>query len=257
MDDDPKTGNDDAREYLAELRKRREITTNVISEPQRDARERQVHTTREVRPWPTPAPPPPPSAPKRPPRAARPKRTEPLHLRPPVMYRSYRNLAYDDLTLAVSWLSPLGLRPEEFVAPPNRWFVAQRVHGKIVGLGVFETYPPVGVLRAVVIDPGARRLTHGSYLASHLVRRAHQEKLTAVFAPGLHEKFLEDLGFVAVSRASVGTAVLQSPAFIDSTQPIYAVDVRPDGLRRPYSRRLPRTIVELLEKQDRRRVRGR
>lgn len=234
MDDELKKPEDpDATERLADVQRRRDATTAITDKLFKPRPRKQPLPARQ-----------------------RPKRTEPLHLRPPPMYRYYRPITYEELPLALSWLEPLGLRREEFVAYPHRSFVVQRVKDEIVGIGVFERYPPVGVIRAIAISPTARRLTHGSYLVQHLmVQHAHKEKLTVVFVPGLHRMFLEQLGFAVVQRAGVPEHVRRSAGFADATVPIYAMDVRPDGVLRPYNRRLPKTVVELIARQERQRAR--
>lgn len=230
-------------ERLADLRRRRAEAADVLAESLLDMWLRQRRAKRTGMPWPptdwVPPLPKPPKAPK----VAKPK---PVRTRPPAMVRTYRDVDEADLHLVVPLLAPLGLSRGELTEPVNRLFILQEHKGEFTGVGVLDKHGPVGVLRGLVVDPKARLLTHGSYLAIHLLKRAHAEKLLHVYALGVVPKFLERLGFTAVDRTEVPELVRSLPGLAGATLPLFEARPRPDGAKRPNSRHYPRTLSELL-----------
>ena len=190
-----------------------------------------------------------PSAPRQLPRKRK-RASQPPHLRPPWMYRRYHDATADDLALVAPLLAPHGLTRQDLAAPANRIFVVQRVTREVTGVGVLDKHGPVGVLRAVVIAPKVRRLTHGSLLATQLLKRAHYERVLNVYALGLVPEFLDALGFAELQRADVPRLVLALPGLAGSTLPIFEIAPRADGAIRTRSRRYPKTLTELLAMPD-------
>lgn len=261
-------------ERLADLRRRRAEAADVLAESlldmwlreQRAKRARRTgRPARDCEPVPPetaaaseapePAMPLPerePSAPRQLPRKRK-RATEPPHLRPPRMYRRYDDATADDLDLVAPLLAPHGLTRQDLAAPANRIFVVQRVMREITGAGVLDKHGPVGVLRAVVIAPKVRRLTHGSLLATQLLKRAHYERVLNVYALGLVPEFLDALGFAEMQRADVPRQVLALPGLAGSTLPIFEIAPRADGAIRTRSRRYPKTLTELFATPDKKR----
>jgi hypothetical protein len=114
---------------------------------------------------------------------------------------------------------------------------------EVTGVGVLDKHGPVGVLRAVVIAPKVRRLTHGSLLATQLLKRAHYERVLNVYALGLVPEFLDALGFAEMQRADVPKQVLALPGLAGATVPIFEIAPRVDGAIRTRSRRYPKTCT--------------
>lgn len=193
-----------------------------------------------------------PSAPRQLPRKRK-RVSEPPHLRPPWMYRRYHDATADDLDLVAPLLAPHGLTRQDLAAPANRIFVVQRVTREITGVGVLDKHGPVGVLRAVVVASNVRRLTHGSLLATQLLKRAHYERVLNVYALGLVPEFLDALGFAEMQRADVPKQVLALPGLAGATVPIFEIAPRADGAIRTRSRRYPKTLTELFATPDKKR----
>jgi N-acetylglutamate synthase-like GNAT family acetyltransferase len=190
-----------------------------------------------------------PSAPRQLPRKRK-RASQPQHLRPPWMYRRYHDATADDLDLVAPLLAPQGLTRQDLAAPANRIFVVQRVTREVTGVGVLDKHGPVGVLRAVVVAPKVRRLTHGSLLATQLLKRVHYERVLNVYALGLVPEFLDALGFAELQRADVPRLVFALPGLAGSTLPIFEIAPRADGAIRTRSRRYPKTLTELLAMPD-------
>jgi N-acetylglutamate synthase-like GNAT family acetyltransferase len=230
-------------ERLADLRRRRAEAADVLAESLLDLWLRQRRAKREGRPWPPPDWLPPFPEPPKPPKVPKPK---PERMRPPAMIRTYRDADEADLEGVVPLLAPLGVTRAELAEPVNRMFVVQEHKGQFTGVGVLDRHGPVGVLRGLVVEPKARLVTHGSYLAIHLLKRAHVDRLLHVYALGVVPQFLERLGFTALERAEVPGLVRSLPGLAGATLPLFEVRPRPDGAKRPNSRHYPKTLTELL-----------
>jgi N-acetylglutamate synthase-like GNAT family acetyltransferase len=169
------------------------------------------------------------------------------------MYRSYHDATADDLDLVEPLLAPHGLTRQDLATPANRIFIVQRVTREVTGVGVLDKHGPVGVLRAIVVAPKVRRLTHGSLLATQLLKRAHYERVLYVYALGLVPDFLDALGFAEMQRADVPKQVLALPGLAGASAPIFEIAPRADGAIRTRSRRYPKTLTELLAMPDKKR----
>lgn len=169
------------------------------------------------------------------------KRVEaPPHPRPPKMHRTYREPTEADLAIAERLLSPLGLTREVPDAPVNRIFLVQRAEDAVTAIGVLDKHGPVGVLRGVGVEPRVRRLTHGTLLATQLLKRAHYERIVYVYAAGVVPDFLDALGFVEVKRTDLPRQTLALPGLAGSTLPIFEMKTRKDGALRANAGGTPR-----------------
>jgi len=240
----------DAR--LADLRRRRAEAVDVLSETLLDMYLKKRQADRAGRVWPPPEAPQPPAPKVLKERVAKP---QPVRVRPPAMIRKYRDALEADLDVVAPLLAWHGFTREELVAPVNRLFVIQEHHEQFTAVGILDKHGPVGVLRALVVEPKDRRVTHGSYLAIHLLKRAHHERLLYVYALGIAPDFLNALGFTTVERATVPELVLSLPGLAGATLPVFEAQPRRDGAKRPNSRHYPKTLTQLLAAPERRNVR--
>lgn len=119
-----------------------------------------------------------------------------------------------DFEVATKLLQASGLPVDDLSAQRIGNFLAASIDGALVGFIGLESFPNIGLLRSLVVDPGTRDAGLGRLLVTELEARARQSGITELWLLTIDaDRYFSKLGYQVQERHAAPEVIRRTDEF--------------------------------------------
>lgn len=121
-----------------------------------------------------------------------------------------------DLGIVTAWLEAAGLPSADLTEAHMDGFLVAVIHDTAVGMIGLEAFGAVGLLRSLVVDPGAQRGGIGRRLVAALEANAVAKGVGELWLLTIDaDAYFAPLGYEAMARETAPDSIRSTPEFAD------------------------------------------